>query len=192
MAAEETTDADSTELGFAEAMTFLSDRVAAEESEYEHDVPDHAPSLVVSEASNLLQTATSIQMARQMDAEGADSTEDGEDDGLDEEGMTESLEDDVVNIITALAALKHEEGLDIAGAVEDRMAFIEDYKEFEEAMQNADDREEQMEVMDELMTDEIADELGMGPQQMDGGGPTIGENVDRDDYDHDDEGKGFQ
>jgi hypothetical protein len=177
--ADETTNSEDA-VSFNDAMDFLSERIQQEEAQFDEEVPDHAPALIVDEATALLQTATSIEMAHEMA---------GEDDDVDEDGMMEALEEDAVNVITALAALQYEHGLDIATAVEDRMDFIEDYREFENAMEDAEGRDEQMEVMDELLTDEIAEELGMGEM---GEAPKIGESVDREGYDHDEEGKGFQ
>lgn len=177
--ADETTDPT-----LAETFEFFADRSATEEENFaeenETDIPDHAEALVVDEATELLKTVTSIEMAREMDDE------------VDEERaeqMDESLAEGVVDLLAAVGTLKHERDIDIAGAVEDRMEFIEQFEQFEEAMKTAETREEHMEAMDEHLTDEMAAEMGMGPMD---GGPEIGENVDKEDYDHDDVDKTFQ
>ena len=177
--ADETND-----LTVAEAFEFFAERSATEEQNFadknETDIPDHAEVLVADSATDLLKTVTSIEMAFEMADEGEEVAEDE---------MAENLAEGVVDLLASIGTLKHERDIDIAAAVEERIDFIRDYEAFEQAMQDADDEEEKMEAMDEYLTEELADEMGMG-QQM--GGPTVGANVDNDDYDHDDVGKGFQ
>lgn len=177
--ADETND-----LTVAEAFEFFAERSATEEQNFadenETDIPDHAEVLVADSATDLLKTVTSIEMAFEMADEGEDVAEDA---------MSDNLAEGVVDLLAAVGTLKHERGIDIAAAVEERIEFIKDYEAFEEAMEQAETEEEHMEAMDEYLTDELADEMGMG-QQM--GGPTVGQNVDNEDYDHDEVGRTFQ
>lgn len=170
----------------AEAFEFFAERSATEEQNFadenEKNIPDHAEALVADSATDLLKTVTSIDMAFEMADEGED---------VAEEAMAENLAESVVDLLAAVGTLKHERDIDIATAVEERMDFIRDFEAFEEAMENAETEEEHMDAMDEYLTDEIADEMGMAaPDQM--GGPTIGDNVDNEDYDHDEVGRSFQ
>lgn len=171
-------------LTVAEAFEFFAERSAAEEQNFadrnETDIPDHAEVLVADSATDLLKTVTSIEMSFEMADEGEEVAEDE---------MAENLAEDVVDLLAAVGTLKHERDIDIAAAVEERIEFIRDYEAFEEAMQDADGEEEKVEAMDEYLTEELADEMGM-PQQP--AGPTVGANVDNDDYDHDDVGKSYQ
>jgi len=188
----------------AEAFEFFAERSATEEQNFadenETNIPDHAEVLVADSATDLLKTVTSIEMAFEMADEGEDGADSGESASssaepadsageVAEEAMAENLAESVVDLLAAVGTLKHERDIDIATAVEERMDFIRDFEAFEEAMEKAETEEEHMEAMDEYLTEEIADEMGMGGQI---GGPTVGQNVDKDDYDHDEVGKSFQ
>lgn len=164
------------ELTVTELFERLATRTADEEGELDYSVPNHAPSLVVDEAAALLQTARSIDMAEQM----AEDIEDAEPPTAEE--REDALIEDAVDVVIALATLQYEADIDIAEGIHDRLDFIEDYDEFKEAMQNAEDESEQMEVMDELLTEELAEELGM---EMAEDPLEAGQNVDDEDYDHD-------
>lgn len=176
--ADETND-----LTVAEAFEFFAERSATEEQNFadenETNIPDHAEVLVADSATDLLKTVTSIEMAFEMADEGED---------VAEEAMADNLAEGVVDLLAAVGTLKHERGIDIAAAVEERIEFIKDYEAFEEAMEQAETEEEHMEAMDEYLTDELADEMGMGQTQ----GPMVGQNVDNEDYDHDEVGRTFQ
>lgn len=171
---------DSLELG--EAFQFLAERIETEEDNYGEDIPNHGAEMVVADAADLLQTVTSIEMAHDM-AEGEEDTE------VDEEQFNEALTDSVVDVVASLAVLQYERDIDIAEGVEDRIDFIKDFAAFQEAMQDADDSDEEMEAIDEYMTEEIAEEVGMPTEDT---APSIGDNVDSDGYDHDHTGTAFQ
>lgn len=152
---------DTTDVTVAEAFEFFADRSATEEENFaeenEADIPDHAEVLVADSATDLLKTVTSIEMAFEMADEGEDVAEDA---------MADSLAEGVVDLLAAVGTLKHERDIDIAAAVEERIEFIRDYEAFEQAMQDADDEEEKVETMDEYLTEELADEMGMGQQPL--------------------------
>lgn len=173
---------DNTDLGLEEAFDFLAGRIETEEENYGEEIPDHAAEMVVADAASLLQTVTSIEMARSM----ADDDEDAE---MDEESFDEALLEDVVDVVASLAALQYETGINIAEGISDRIDFIEDFETFQDAMDEAEGHDEEMQALDEHLTDEIAAEMGLQEQPS---APAIGENVDAADYDHDRVGDSFQ
>lgn len=170
---------------FAEMLQFAADQAASEDDDFAGTVPEHADRLIVSTAANLQKTLVNVEMT-----EASEQADDP-----NESAVQNALEEDVVDIILAIGALKYEYDLDIADALEERIEFMEDFQAFEEAMREAEDEEERMAVMDEYMTDEIAEKMGggMGGQQMMSGGMPIepGDNVDDEDYDHDEEGRAY-
>lgn len=174
--ADETTD-----VTVAEAFEFFAGRSAQEEETFIEEngknFPDHGEALVADSATDLLKTVTSIDMAYDM-AE--------EDDTVAEDEMAENLAESVVDLIAAIGTLKHERDIDIAAAVEERMSFIEDVEAFEEAMSDAETEDEKIEAMDEHLTEELEEAMGITQ-------PTeVGDNVDNDDYDHEGVGRSFQ
>jgi len=173
---------DNTEIGLAEAFETLADRIATEEENFGEDIPDHASEMVVADAAALLETTTSIDMARTM-------AEDNEDTEMDEESFNEALLEDAVDVVASLAALQYETDIDIAEGISDRISFIEDFEAFQQAMDEADGHDEEIEAMDEYLTDEIAAKMGMDAEPET---PSIGDNVDADGYDHDRVGDSFQ
>jgi len=173
----DTDDADNSDetTTLAEALDAAAEMAATESDEFDGDVPEHAPSLVVSRAENLLETARNIEMM-----EASENVED-----VPDEAKVEPIEHDVVDILLALGTLQHEkDGLDIPTAFRERMSLVEDYQAFEEAIADADSREEAMDAVDEHMTDALEDALGedgmVQPPRVD-----VGENVDRENYDPD-------
>lgn len=179
------TEAES-ERSFAETIQFFVERSESEATEFaeaeETEIPNHAETLVVSDATDLLKTVTSMDMA-------CDMAEEGED--LPEDEMAETLAEDVADLFASLATLQYERDLDIAEAVEDRIEFVEQVEQFQEAMNEAETEEEQMAAMDEHLTDELAEEMGMGQMQQPQP-PEPGMNVDGEDYDHGQEGTEIQ
>lgn len=175
------TMADDTDIvDFEELFQFAADRAAGEDDDFDGSVPHHADRLIVSTAADLQKTLVNVEMT-----EASETADDP-----NEDAVRSALEEDVVDIMLAIGALKYEHDLDIATAFEERIEFMKEFREFEEAMREADDDEEQMEVMDELMTDEIAEHMGHGMMAA-GGGVQPGDNVDNDDYDHDEEGRAY-
>ena len=168
----ESRSTDRDEVTVREAFEFFAERSATEAEQFEadegRDVPQHAETLVVDAANDVLRTITSARMARDMAEEGEDTKE---------EAMNESITDAIVDLFAAIGTLKFEEDIDVASAVAGRMSFIEDYEAFEQAMRDADTPDEKEKVMDEYLTDEIAEEIGVQT------GVQSGDNVDNDDYD---------
>jgi hypothetical protein len=172
---------ESTDITVAEAFEFFAERSAQEEEtfieENDTDFPDHAEALVADSATDVLKTVTSIDMAYDM----ADDEE-----SVAEDEMAENLAESVVDLIASIGTLKHERDIDIADAIEQRMSFIRDVETFEEAMKDAETEEEKIEAMDEHLTEELEEAMGITQ-------PTeVGDNVDADEYDHEGVGRSFQ
>ena len=121
-------------LSFSEVIDFAVGEAEHGEEQFDGELPQHSGELVVREASDLLKTITQIDFTI------ADETKE---DYSDEE-ISGSLSNDVVDLIMAIGAVKHEYDLDIEGAVQTRMTIIE-------ARKNS---ETQQEFVDELMKDE--------------------------------------
>jgi len=190
MMADDTTDEaemdnDDESLTVSEAFEFFAERTEREGEKFSEEegteVPQHAEAIVADKATDLLKTVTSVDMAYVM-------ADEGEEVARDE--MDDALEEAVVDLLAAVGSLKHERDIDIGEAVAERIEFIEAYQTLEEKMQAAETEEETMEVMDEYLTDELAAELGM--QMPSERGPTVGSNVDDDEYDPQSVGKAFQ
>lgn len=153
----------SEDLTFGEMMGFIKDRVDEETEDFEGDLPNHAAALLVSTSNDLLQTVTNISVV--------EANEEMED-PTDEE-ITEALAEDAVDVLLALGTLQEEYDLDIAEAFSDRMTFVENYQNFEEAVDGAETQAEVMEAFEEHMDEDAEELLGqMG----------VGTNVDDDDY----------
>lgn len=173
---------DDEELTFAEMMEFASGRVETESEQFPGEVPDHAPSLLVSDIGALHGTLMNIQMAQSND----------ELEDPSEEQITAAIEEDVVDILFSLGALSREYDLDIASAFEDRIEQVRNYEALEEAMQNAEGQEEQMEALEEHMDEEALGEMmgmmGGGDVTADGMAPPPepGDDVADDEYDPED------
>lgn len=156
-----------------EMMEFVAGEVKREEDDVDGDVPNHAAKMIASRATDLLQTLTNIEMA-----EIREGVEDPS-----EEDVRSAVEEDAVDILLSIGALQHEYDLDLASAFADRMDFIEDYKAFEDAVDDAETQEEVMEAFDEYTPEDADPPMGMGGA----GGVEVGQNVDADDYDADDD-----
>jgi len=141
------------------------------------EVPDHAEAMVVSDAAELLRTAERADMRSAME----DDETPSEDDEVDS-----ALAEAAVNVITSVFTFAYERDLELADQMREQMDFIEQLEEFTDAMEDAESDAEQRKVMDELLTDEMMEVMGV--QQS----PTIGSNVDSDDYEHDGIGRGVQ
>jgi len=179
----DSTDADADDapaIEFFEMMEFAAGEVADEADSFEGDVPNHAGRLLSANVANLLQTITNIEMAR-----AAENAPDPEDDQV-----TQAIEEDAVDILLALGALRYEYDLDLAAAFEERMEFIEDYKALEDALEDAETREEAMDAFDEHMDEDAEMPMPMGGMGG-GGGIEAGVNVDAEDYDHEETDKSF-
>lgn len=164
-------------LTFADMMEFGVENVEREVENFDGEMPDHAAKLIVSNAADLLQTVTNLEM---------EASHNGKDELSDEE-RKEPVEDDVVDILLAIAALKYERGLDIEGAFEDRIELVTSYLKMQEMLEDAETQEEAVRAIEEHMDEHAPDDADI---PMDGiGGPSIepGDNVDSDDYDPDDD-----
>ena len=163
-----------TEFDFSTAMEFAEAQVESEADEFAGELPMHSDRLVVSCAADLSQTVTNVKMRQASEVA----------DDMDDEEIREAIKPNVVDLLMALGAVKYEYGLDVAAALEERVEFIEDFKTFESAMQDADSEQEMVEAIDEHMDDEIREQFDTTPQP--------GENVDADDYEPEDADKAFQ
>lgn len=183
------TESETDSITLDDAMQFGADSAEREADSFENEMPDHAAEMIASRATDLLQTQANNDMMRA--AEGIDDPD-------DEPTM---VEEDAVDILMAVAALQYEYDIDIATAFQDRMDFMEDFRQFQQAMEDADSEQEKIEAMDEHLTDEIEERMGISaPNSDDDGGfagnsgmgsVEPGDNVDGDDYDHDEEDKSF-
>ena len=162
------------ELTFAEFMAFGTDRVEDEIGNFDGDVPKHSVPLTVDRASDLLQALANFDMF-EANEEADDPTE---------AEKQHTLEEGVVDLLLAISAIKYEYDLDIEAAIEDRMQFVADFEAMQEAMQSAESNAEVQEAIEEHMA-EHADEMEGMP--MNPSAVEVGENVDADDYDADDD-----
>lgn len=161
------TDDDSDALTFAEMMDFVEEEVKEEKSNFSGEVPNHAAKLLVARSSEILTNMASIDMQN--------ANEEKEDVGDD--AFRGALEEGVVEVLLTVGALKHEYNLDIEEAFEERIQHVRDFKEFEEAMEEADGQEDVMEAFDEHMGEHAEESPFVEP----------GDNVDSDEYDADDD-----
>lgn len=161
-------EAEAEESTLAEVMEFTAEQVEREDDEFEDDMPNHAGVLINQRASELLNTLANIEVAEEMD-DVRDPTEDEKRDALAE---------GAVDILLALGALAYEQDLDISSAYHER-------KELMEAIAEAETQEEMMAA---ILGDEDIDLEAM----MGGGNVEVGDNVDADDYEHDDVDKPFR
>lgn len=169
-----------------EAIEFAIGRVENEVEEFDGDVPNHAPSLLVSDIGALHGTMMNIQMA-----ENANQMEDPDDDAI-----ASALESDAVDILLALGALAKEYNLDIASAFEERVETIEAHDAMEAALEDANSQEDMMEVMEEHLGEEEMEQMMGGAMGAMGGGmtppPEPGDDVSDDDYDPEDPDRHIQ
>jgi len=176
---EESEEGGEDELTFEEMMEFGEQRVESETAEFSGDIPNHAARLLAKYASDLLQTITNIEI-QEANEDAPDPTD---------EQVESSVAKDLVDIVLAVSAVKHEYDVDIATAFEEHMEFVQDYRAMEEAMEDVETQEEMIEVFEEHMSEHaegnpMAEKMGGGM-----GGPPVepGDNVDKDDYDADDD-----
>lgn len=165
---------DDSDLTIVEMMEFIEDSVEDEIEGFEGEIPNHAARMLMNRVANLNQTLVNIEMAR--------ANEDRDD--PTDETITDAIEQDIVDILLSIGAVRHEYDLDVAGAFVERMEFMQAFKDFEAAVEDAESNEEIMEAFDEHMPDEF---------DMQDPSPTIeaGTNVDAEDYDHDNVDKSF-
>lgn len=178
-----TDDTDSEDVTLAEAVEFAREMAADETESFEGDVPRHAPGLLAARGTDLVQTVTNIEMAK-----ASERAEDPSD-----EQVQNAVVEDAVDILLGLGALVYEYDIDIVSAFEERMQLVEDYKAFENAMQDVETREEAIEVVDEHMTEELSQVIGGGAgNPLEGATPIQpGDNVDSEEYEHEETDKSF-
>lgn len=155
-----TEDNEGSELTFEEVMSGAEEHIEAEQEGFEGDIPKHAGRLLVQRAADLNGTLANIAIAQ---------ADEGEAEITDEE-VAASLEEDVVEVILAIGALRYEYDLDIESAVTARLELME-------AVRGAETQEE---VMRAMMGDEEFEEMMENPMM---GGPEPGDDVSADDYD---------
>lgn len=175
----DTDEADSP-LTLDEVLEFGREQVEEEAESFDGDMPRHAGKLVVSRSADLLQVLNNIQVAEASEEVLGGLDEDDE----PADAMVPEVEEAVVDVLLSLSAVAYEYDVDIADRFEQRMAFVESYQAFEDAMEEAEDIEEAFESMDDEH-DEFIEEQVVDPRM--GGGVEVGENVDDDEYDADEE-----
>lgn len=166
------------ELTFAEMMEFGEGRIENETAEFDGDIPNHAARMLTAYATDLLQTLTNIEIQR-ANEKSPDPTD---------KQVESAVADDLVDILLAVSAVKHEYDVDIVTAFEKNMEFVQDYRALEKVMEDAETQEEMIEAFEEHMGDHA--EGNPMAQMMGGGGmggPPVepGDNVDDDEYDAD-------
>lgn len=178
-----TDETESGELTLAEVLDFATEHVEGEADSFDAEVPDHGDKLVATRATDLLQTVTSMQMAEAMVEAQDDAPDDAREQARD--AAIEDIEQDIVDLFFAVGALNYEYDLDIEGAIAERMRYMESVNAFEDALEDADDREEAMAAMDEELADEIREQVEMQMAMEEG--IEAGTNVDDPDYDAEDD-----
>lgn len=146
---------DEIELTFAAMMSAGIDQIEDEMSNFEGDPPKHGARLLANRSTDLLGTLTNIDV---------ETAHEEMDDPTDEE-VASALEEDINEILLAIAAVKWEYDLDIESAFRDRIDFMEAYRD-------ADSMEE---LIEEIHGEEAVEEMV--------GGVKPGDNVDADGYD---------
>lgn len=175
------TDDDSVSL--EDAFEFASSTAEGEVESFKGDVPDHSAGLVAARSTDLIETLKNADMAR--------ASERAED--PTEEQIREAVVEDIIDILLAIGTVKYEYDLDIASAFKERQSLIEDYKKFEEAVGNAESQSEVIDAMDEHMSEELSEMLDGQMEALNNSRSLEpGDNVDADDYDHDETDKSFQ
>lgn len=176
------TDEDIEEVTLSGAFEFASEMAGEEVDQFEGDVPKHAARLIAARSTDLMQSLINIEMA-----EASEKAQDPE-----QEQIQKVVVQDAVDIFLALGTLVYEYDIDIAEAFEERKSLIEDYKKFEDAISDAETEEEVLDAVDEYMTEELEAMMGGGMGALGGATPLEpGDNVDAEDYDHDETGKSF-
>lgn len=161
------------DLTFEAMMDFAVGRVEDEAENFEGDLPNHAARLLSLDASELLEFVMEHEIAQ---AHEEVPTEEHD------EHVTEAIEEQVVQILMTIGALKYEYDLDIETAFEERMEFVADYDAFESAMEDVETQTEAAEAFEEHMSDHAEENPMVGND-----GVEAGTNVDNDDYDADDD-----
>lgn len=157
-----------------EAMDFAAEMAEMEADEFDGPVPEHAAGLLVGRAADIVSLQQKFDMADASEAA----------DGFDAETEADEMAKRVVSLLLGLGTLQFEyDDLDIAGKFEERKQLVEEVKAFKQAMEDADGEEEVQAVMDEYLTDRVAE--WMERQQRAPSKVQVGQNVDDEDYDHD-------
>lgn len=160
-------------LTFEAMMAFAAEQVEREEDGFEGEIPKHAARLLTGNTADLQRTIVNIEMARANEQQ----------DDPSDDNVRQAIEGDAVDVLLVIGALAKEYDLDLPSAFRDRMEYIENYNEMQEAMDEAETREEMVDAVDEHMDEEIAEQMG---------GVEAGVNVDADGYEHDETDKSFQ
>jgi hypothetical protein len=163
------------DLTVADVFEIAAEQVEIEHGNSDHDIPNHAETIVNTRVADLLRTVKNTEMAIEND-----EVEEGD------SRINEALEADVVDIILALGAFSAERDLDIQPALENRIEEIENFREFEERLEEAEDDEEIVEALEETMGEDMRDNP-MVQEAMETG-VSIGDNVDNEDYDGEERG----
>lgn len=154
-----------------EAFDYFVEQIQKEDDNFDGEIPQHAEAYLSRRSADLIEAATMADMAVEM----ADDPED-----LDQDEMVSDIEEAAVDMFLALVTLQYERDLDIPSAIEDRISFLEDYNELQTALDKAETRQEEMEALDEHMTEALEKEMGGMGQPT-----TAGSNVDAESYEHD-------
>jgi hypothetical protein len=164
---------------FSELLDTAEDIVAETETdfvdEYDTELPNHGYEVLMDNAASVGSTLVDIRTS-----EAADMDVDGD-------VKTARLEDDIVDVLLAVATITHEHDLAVAEAFEERLSMMGEWTAFQTAMKEMDDPDEDdiRDAMDEHLSDETKErfmENNVG----------AGTNVDVDGYDHDRTGAAYQ
>jgi hypothetical protein len=166
-----TGDSDADDLTMDEIIEFGGERIESELDGFDGDMPKHGAAMLTSAATDLLQSVTNIRVT--------EADESADDPSAD--AIAHALEDDVVDVLLAVTAVAYEYDLDVSAAMRDRMQFVSDFQAMQEAVEDADSQAEMQAAVEEHMSDHDQD------MAMPSDGIMPGDNVDRDEYDADDD-----
>jgi hypothetical protein len=156
------------ELELREAIEFGVEQTEAEVDAQPVDVPEHGGRLLVGRATDAMQAIANIQMLREREDQ-----EDPEDDYV-----KDKIEESLVDVLLAVGSIAYEYDLRVADAFERRKDFIEDFNNYEDALEDAETDQERVNAFEEHMSDH-AEQMNQGPSV------SVGDNVDEEDYDPD-------
>jgi NTP pyrophosphatase (non-canonical NTP hydrolase) len=166
-----TDESDAGELTLDDIIEFGAERIESELDGFDGDMPNHGAAMLASAATDLLQSVTNIRVE--------EADESADDPSAD--AVAHALEEDMVDVLLAVTAVAYEYDLDVSAAMRDRMQFVSDFEKMQSAVEDADSQTEMQAAVEEHMSDHDQDMV------LPSDGITPGDNVDRDEYDPDDD-----
>jgi hypothetical protein len=165
-----------------DVLDFAQDVIERESDDFSGDVPDHSLRLLAYRAAEPLRTKTDVEMANEL------SDDEGEI-AANEDIFVDELEEQIVEVLFAIATIQTEYDVDIVSAYQDRRESIENVMAFEDELDEDADPEDVRAAMDEHLSDDLEEQMMGGADVAD---ITAGTNVDDDDYDHDQTERSYQ